>query len=526
MLHYLINTTQIVDRSGSAQKFLPGTGIDDASDQRYGMIVAAGGVFWPASSPEVALAAARCSRARKVGADELELETIMQAALNSLGSDGVWSGGNSMAWTQPDWYIDPAGAPDNTGLAGSPISHAEYKRRTGAARDALIGVTMHEIADNTEADPLIQTVNVGPAGFFDVVGENLTVLHSGTIGVYRAPNAGTRTPPGIMDAGGNPLSAYVNKYVRMTSGPFAALNAKFQIAKDEGAGQARTTFPKYRATKANFGYFGLTSFSPSPGDGYEIYASRKVAIALQINSLSPALEFACNLENLLLPGGSITGEKSAYEAGSKNVNHWWCSFPLLAAIETETNFSGCDFSGVVGALGIMQAYDCFWHNPIDCAVAILITGGDTLVQGAARPRFHYPNNAAFYCDSPSGNLAIFDQPGTWLIADHGGIIQLRCALWGENNTGMAVDVGTGDLINNLASFNFRSTSNANGAYGPGAYDFRVNGKTSLPYIDPATNAFSAPGSERVLTYANLVAAVGAGGFGGAARDPISGWSIR
>lgn len=77
--YYLINTVKL-----AAGKLMPGTLLDNVGDATtYNKAIAAGGLVVLTSDAAVAAAAALANDARKRGANEAELESIMQAGLEA-----------------------------------------------------------------------------------------------------------------------------------------------------------------------------------------------------------------------------------------------------------------------------------------------------------------------------------------------------------------------------------------------------------------------------------------------------------
>ncbi len=92
MIYYVINVVTYLDAKGSPQKVLPGTSVDSADTVRYQQIVSAGGVLWSAVIPQILAAANLAAKAKRNGADEFALQSIMQGGVNQVTSQGDRSG--------------------------------------------------------------------------------------------------------------------------------------------------------------------------------------------------------------------------------------------------------------------------------------------------------------------------------------------------------------------------------------------------------------------------------------------------
>ena len=76
--YYLINTVTV-----GTTKHFPGSLIDDAQHPSAA-ITAAGGLLWPVGDADVDAAAVKAQTARKAGRNEVELESIMQSAVQQV----------------------------------------------------------------------------------------------------------------------------------------------------------------------------------------------------------------------------------------------------------------------------------------------------------------------------------------------------------------------------------------------------------------------------------------------------------
>lgn len=420
---------------------------------------------------------------------------------------------------QTDWHINSVTGSDTaTGASSStPIkTYAEYTRRCGISRNVPQGLKLHIHADMPESDPIIGNFIVGAEGYVDVIAESLEVLHTGTISTYRTFNRSTKTPPGFTDVGVADWTPYVGKLVQITSGSHASQNACFWIAKNEGGGVARISFPKYRDPSFTF---TETAFVPQVGDTYKILELRKASIGFTIEGTSGPVTRLPSRVEFFKPAAANLSSQSAYTViSSALIAYWWCDFQFVGTDCVAANTIMCRFSGIIGTLGSLSASSCLFQNTVDFAIKGCLFLGDTFVQGATRPRFHYPGESGIYCDSPTGDFAIFDS-GLWFFVDQGATVSLKCNVWGAGNTGALVQIHAGTFLDKMTTFNYDSTANGNGAYSAGSYDFIINSKTTALAIDPGTLQRIYP--PRDLTFTNLRANVSAGGFGGSATDPYT-----
>lgn len=440
----------------------------------------------------------------------------------------VISSAQTLAWTQANFYFSDAGSDNNVGdSSSSPIvSMAEYLRRTGPVRDLPQDTTLWPGNDRPTSDPLHQTVYNRNTSL-RIFPLNLTVLRTGTVGSYLADNSATPEAALLQDVS-NAVTFTQNTMGRMTSGPRAGNTSPvgtcngFYIAKDLGSGLARIQSPTYR-TAADL--FNTYEFAPSVGETYEIVQPRKLTFAIQVTGDVATTKNPIDISFIQPPGGFITGDPVYLAQTSLGIQYFWCRFPLLF-VSAQTTFMSCSFGALRNVADVVTSYHgLYTFGAIVQQVGKWSLNGKTLIQASGA--WDFSEGGHIHQHSSSGALMIFDSTTTALkLVD--GSIDLKAKIFGKNNTGMFLDL-YGDAFavdNGITVWNFQSSSNANGAYGAGAYDFRMNNSTQLPAMNPSTFAFDPALID--LTYAKLVAAFGAGGtggFGGSIKHPVHGPAI-
>jgi hypothetical protein len=222
----------------------------------------------------------------------------------------------------------------------------------------------------------------------------------------------------------------------------------------------------------------------------------------------------------MVPGGFVTGDPTALLPTGYSAAAFYCDIPYVYTLDPFAT-TGCQFSGIVAVASPLIAYFGVWRTTVGTLLqGPLAFGGTSFVQNAAPLSYGFPlGNLGFNQHSNSGGIAIFDQAQTFLVFDQRMAARITGKLWGSNNTGAVASVNNGaQLYFSLqgAGFTILTTSNGNGAYSAGQYDFLVGGKSNLRPVDDTTDALIATGQD--ATYAKLLAATSANGFGKSIRD--------
>lgn len=279
------------------------------------------------------------------------------------------------------------------------------------------------------------------------------------------------------------------------------------VAKDEGAGLARTT-----------GFYPITdnpAVSPTLTalDNTSVLATYTLtgmgAITIETTGPITAAVSDALLRSFAFSGGAST---TTLEAGMRSTMVANCSFATALPIPGNgIQFTNCNFNTGTTFVGTQGPVGCRIYGGVGFAAMQMskrsqssITG-DFLLQGG-----NLQASAGAYVDIIS--MGVFDS-ATFGVSVLGSCdIRIRTSLYGASNTGAGVAVSGGgrSCYDNGATIAVA-----------GSTDFTLGGATSGYAFDNSTGVFSIAG-KRNYTWALLTTAYVSAGFGNNAADPFSG----
>lgn len=398
-----------------------------------------------------------------------------------------------LSWQEQDeWHLnletgnnEADGATPSTAIR----DYTELVRRTGAPwriDDRIV----HLYWDAPAIDDVQMAISVSATALVVVHGRQ-TSIGTGTVTAFAAENfvneatlvtdtARTTWPVGAL--------------VRIPSGPRAGV--QFWIAADLGGGVARTSVPilinvvvdPLNGTKTNL----------SPGDPYEIVSETDATnLTFEIDGGGSVLgnrgvvvienvHFPTFLTSRDQPLVLVSCRSSFYRSATINTNNHCFMTAVLATANGNSN-SGLYLNALMITFGVWL----FNEHPV---MENTSPGGK-------------PGSQHFYEDY----VAFFNTPNP-ITVWNGMRTYLRHGTFGTGNTGDAgIQVQAGGQFRYSPPTTFTLAGPTN--------DVTLGTKTAIPRIDPATNL---PGGASVtLSYANLLATYGSGGFGGSAVDLYS-----
>ena len=430
---------------------------------------------------------------------------------------------NSRYWmSQRTWFIDDSASVENTGAtSGSPVPAAERRRRMGPNPIWENGDYHIRYLATTPADAIegecagANTVIYCHAGAADRVGVSPVAHTSSALDVL---NTATNTPFAVT-AGTLTAAGAVNKRIRWTSG--AAVNAHAWGTLAVSTNKLRLTevlIPVASFAAAPFAIPAATVAAPANGDTF-VVEDLRVITRLHIGLRAP-------------PAGSSLGIRVVLDS---------ISTTLSGGADCAVFSDGSNVTTLAGEIRS--------HTMRGCQLNILIDTGRKIIQGG-----HHVGN--FYM---SANMAFGDS-----VLDH-------FTLQGDHFIGLTSGTGVGAssnwLIGQIGMFDATSV-NSSGIYIAANCQFRaslptviygntagqpfvfsqlgaliVRGSTpvtpivfsapapfgittggtvsryEVPAYDPDSRAWTEP---RLMSFANLLAAVTSGGFGGLMNDPYTG----
>lgn len=472
----------------------------------------------------------------KVGG-ALEIGTSGVPASSSLpGVDGqvVATVGQAASWdyrgrviTDPDFFVDPAsGSDSNTGTSlASPLqTFSELRRRWGpGAVLAPTGgtLTVNLLGSLPASDPVVlRDLALGQDVSFVIAGTAATV-RSGSFTATTALDRATNTPLSATDgAMTGAWTADLGRRVRVVGG--ARDRATAFIAADLGAKTARFSTPHVvPQTAALVPFLGvpLTTLSDfQVGDAYVVEQLSDVYLdeldvgtdgvsSTSTGAWAQVVFVDCNF---LSASGLIASCRPVF-------NFYACTFDQVSISTVQGPISGSPIFNACGlftcALQQGGGYTLFWGGLCrgggftTQASGVVGLDGDVMLEDClvfvAYLSTVSVSLAAFF-DFSSPAVDIFDGAiGTFVQ----GVFGVQ-AFWGQS----ASVVETLRVRKHAA---FTSDGNASPTITSGGGDLTLGGAATARAWDEAGGAYT---TARVLSWANLAAAIGGGGFGGQAHD--------
>lgn len=405
------------------------------------------------------------------------------------GPTGAAGGTSSLAFqTQFTWHINELTG-DNAAdgaTSGSAIRDSEeLLRRVGAKW--RINTTVHIYLDSNITD-LVLSLSIGKNGVVYLHGKN-TITRTGTVTAFTDENV-TSEPVNITDTG---KTWTPGTKLRTTSG--SNPGAWAWIAKDKGSGVARTEKPGTLDVVAD----PLNSFpvSLSPGDNYNIETQCVIQTAML--DVDGAAGIQQNKSQLVVMDCDFV----KLEVSFKPITFVGCKFRFFEGGRVN-GFTKCCFTGILLAL-----------SDTGCDAGLFLNIFFFLVYEG---QWFFNTHSIFQNAAPlakPASLLYFEDYGGFfdvanpIVVHYGSRVYARHGLYGQI-TGTAITVQAGGQFRWSGTvFSFTGQTN----------DVSLGGNTSLPRIDPATNI--SDGTPVLLSFTNLLASFGSGGFGGSAHDLYS-----
>lgn len=430
--------------------------------------------------------------------------------------------------SQRDWYVDAVNGNDaNPGTGALPLRTLEglELKLGGGLPGQWLGVpsgttiTVHLVSADYSAQPTWQLrVNAREGGRVVVLCAQ-TVLHTGLLSGATNQNSATNTPYQITDSGALSWTPYVGLFVRLTSGPNTG--ARAVILKDQGAGVARCS----EFTTAAFD-------NPSPAIGVVLAGNETYEILqpCQLPQINIVVDGPCYWSNAtngqfasLYIDGAQTLAPASGDAGYENTLSGngvaWVQNSVLGGIlyssggvfDTNNSYGGGGGGGGVVANGL--PFYQIWTggvpstntaHPLDVRSSAIFMDGNFVQNGAD---IHL--QVASFVEI--GSVGMFDG-ATWEIfcgsylyfSDQGS-----SHLWGSSSAA-STRLSGGAVAQYDPTYTFSIAGAAGGT-------FTMGGQTAIHTFRSDTGAFYGPVN---LTFANLVAAYGSGGFNGHAIDSL------
>lgn len=324
---------------------------------------------------------------------------------------------------------------------------------------------------------------------------------------------GTWAGAGLIGSAASP-----NKRIRITSGANAGAYA--WTMKDGGAGIVNTS------TWCNPGTSGITA----PFTALATLPSVAIGDPYVVESLTQIDMFSDEIYTIDNGTVNTQGSSKCYESlylvkffapyGTQQaVFNGCCGFGNQQNVSQSSFMQGCAYTtGIINAPCLNSYIACAgWATLSPQTGARANIDGDTMSQGVAvsiSRRGGYVR---------AGSMCAFDSTGDGCTVEMDGSIKNENInfgvhrLWGSGNTGPGLRVKSG------AKFAYAATVPTIA----GASDFSLAGATVARAWNNATGAFTEAGgvATRVTSWANQVAAIGGGGFGGQSIDPANGASV-
>lgn len=556
---YLINCVTV-----ASTKVFAGDLINDAVDDASG-IRNAGGLLWPSSNAIIGTAALKAQNARlNKGASEIELNELMQSAVDALqlvADEGVatlaalTASDDSVAFTtrmvgtvlrpyqldktssatvdgisvvatasgvgrwlaifisvphwstQLNWEVDSVlGNDENSGIFGAsaPLKTArEFCRRV---RTCNAG-TVYTVNIAATGLPTTDTLRFNPIVNGDGAGTAIVIFKgiitnavSSAFSASAATVAATSTQANVTDPL-NPWAANLGKLITMTSG--AANGAVAQILADLGANTARVTNWVFPLT-------GVFSATPAALDTYVIKTLPVSGATPGGQSLTARCSLRCqDLQLTSAVGVGLVGDMQFFACHSLNTA-WFPQAPQLSF----TNFFGCamQFTVLTTLFGNTnpEGIQFFGGGFLNCSCDVSVYGGAvfrSVFQGS-RVR-HNPGSNAMGGDVFFNTMCgFFDWPagGPAVELRRGmrGIIQPPAGATGLYGTSATGTFGVTITEDSVLFLPATTTPVITGPSG----DLNFDGMTTAyQQLELHTGALAAAVVVPLTTWANLVAAV-------------------
>lgn len=461
---------------------------------------------------------------------------------------GVIAGSSAFTATglETDWYIDAvSGSDSNSGtVIGAPLrTHAELERRTRNVEldppvdptSSLKEVRVHILTDLPSTEPVNITFTTDPGVSVRYIGENPTVIQSGTFTAVTTAVPATNTPWSVKDgtSGAANLASYIGSPIRITASAVAAnVGAVMWVAKDQGSGDARVSTPSVPG--ANITSFG-TVVTPQAGDSYEVLGLRKLTLNRVdlVGGQGATTNGLLTLESLEIgPLASgylwIKSDRPAYFRSSRFLRQ-------LFFESNSNNLVNCCFQGGVTTKGgrcIVAAGASVSTAGAVNAGLVSLSGtiavyASHLCQGVrVQGQSFFINSLAVFDTATAlnvGDVYVNTSPGSleggafWLLNATNSASLGSPGVWGAGNSGVGALIAPNCIL--YIANGYAGLLSVTGASG----DFILGNSatTSRPWHEAANNYGPAVSN----TWANLYTTVANGGLGGNAHDPLTDASI-
>lgn len=438
-----------------------------------------------------------------------------------LGSDTGGGGGGSNIITGPTWNVDPVNGSDaNTGLPGSPVKTWRgllSKWGTNAILQPT-GGTMTVTFLNSQpdrSDPVNLEDLIVADGCAVIIKGTPTTTHTGSFTavspINRAANQAWQATDSALATSWT-ANVGIASRLRVPSGPNAG-NVLW-VAKDLGSKQARLAAP----LAPNDWLYGAGSMgSISVSDPYvvetltSIYVGECAPYASAVTGAStyPHVTFRDLMIGEGQPGAVMNLD------GTCDLNFEGCAVDcsleaIVANGSSGVNFIDCCLSGDEISSGLLIN---FWGGLVIGGTAVGSAGffngqvyvdADCLFQASVLSVGCLVGGTFGFFDSMSVGV----QVSSFALFKHNTIV--GSSIYGQGNAQYGVALSAGSNFNCTGS----TVPTVTGTSG----DFQMNGSTTACAWNPQGNFWT---SGINCTWANLAAAISAGGFGGTAHIPDS-----
>jgi hypothetical protein len=441
---------------------------------------------------------------------------------------------------QTSWFIDPVNGNDaNDGSTAATALKSDDERVRRMGENPVWFASAYHLRYLNDIDTVTIGGRVAPGTQIFLHGsatdgQGQSILYTGAVDAVVALNRAGNQPIEITS---NALpvswaaSGLVFSRIRLTSG---TIGAKGWALKDLGAKAARCS--EFNVAGSYVFPFAEPTGAATPNAGNTFVVERLTVIAklfIHLNCGRTATASAQVIVESLDVGNEVL-------SGNAIVNAIFDGCIVRNASTTNGLFGqlSLDACNLAGA----SAAPTTWNPPR--APRIQIFGGCSTIAGTVNlqslavgvvQRF-ISQGGRIVCVAPQANdvggmgisqIGIFDQAVANSMVVKGGALVLSTGfiIWGSGNNGFSIDIRPASQIlytsgGLTVAANFPIVS-------AGGDVTMANGRSSIPAFDQAASAYTAV---RVLSFANIVATVGAGGFcavGGTPNifDPVTAGQI-
>jgi len=433
-------------------------------------------------------------------------------------------------WDQTEWYVDPISGNDtNNGLtlATAIKTVSEYRRRVGPVHEISRNIVMHIMSSLPVTDSLdlsgIRSVGYTVQDWvpfsFTVIGHG-TVVASG-VATVRQPNTALNIPHGMSCATIGSLAPYVfmGTMIQKTSGLqstdsvdpvtlYTTLATSMWLAKDEDGVTARMSWPAY-LDDWNFSNQQCDQGTFTTGDTFDIVNLCQIPIVtLPPHGLWADIRF----ERCFFTCDSLTYVEATGQTFIQ------CAIRTMISIGVPSTATDCQIGAIFGTT--QPSSSCYFTQGLFLGTTLVNSGrcqiqNYAMLQGVST---YVPNStvegAGGGISCHTRGIGIYDSPLSGIVIGHTQVMYINGAIWGSGNAGHPIEVLRGGKL-----FYDPTGGALTLTGGIGLSDIILGTKTSGPAVDTIyPYAFT---TDRAYSFANLIASVASGGFGGNMFDPLN-----